>query len=294
MAGAGTIGKEPTGIIRFLQPHEIKVRVQSITKTKKAICLLYTDARVVMDILDEAYGPMNWQRKHKMVGDELYGIIEVWDKDKKEWISKEDVGTESNTEATKGQASDAAKRAAVNWGIARELYTTPLVMVALESGEYTDEGGKIKAPYFSLKVDDIEVNDKREISYLVLKDRKGKVRYSIGKKGTTRPVAADDVGDDDDVSPPAPTVEQPKTRKKKDTPAPNAETPTDEDPQLAEISTWAKVLTKGMTVQEKVAWAKANIEPIIGSINYTGLKDKEKTTALHAKMKELHGALQAA
>lgn len=106
MAGAGTIGKEPTGIIRFLQPHEIKVRVQSITKTKKAICLLYTDARVVMDILDEAYGPMNWQRKHKMVGDELYGIIEVWDKDKKEWISKEDVGTESNTEATKGEASD--------------------------------------------------------------------------------------------------------------------------------------------------------------------------------------------
>lgn len=93
--------------IRLLEPHEIKVRVQQLNDRAMARCLLYTDARVVMDILDETFGPTGWQRKHKMVGDTLYGVIEVWDDSIKQWVSKEDVGTESYTEKVKGESSDA-------------------------------------------------------------------------------------------------------------------------------------------------------------------------------------------
>ncbi|MBO7273338.1 MAG: hypothetical protein J6V22_00635, partial [Clostridia bacterium] len=38
-------------------------------------------------------------------------------------------GTESNTEAQKGEASDSFKRACFNWGIGRELYTSPFIWI---------------------------------------------------------------------------------------------------------------------------------------------------------------------
>ncbi|NOW12590.1 hypothetical protein B0H35_000004 [Clostridium acetobutylicum] len=47
------------------------------------------------------------------------------------WISKQDVGTESNTEKEKGQASDSFKRACFNFGIGRELYTSPFIWIGL-------------------------------------------------------------------------------------------------------------------------------------------------------------------
>ncbi len=40
-----------------------------------------------------------------------------------EWVSKQDVGTESYKEKEKGRASDSFKRACFNIGIGRELYT---------------------------------------------------------------------------------------------------------------------------------------------------------------------------
>lgn len=284
---AKQVNKKPTGVIRLLEPHEIKMRVQSITRNKKAICLLYTDARVVMDILDEAFGPTNWQRKHKMIGDTLYSIVEVWDADKNMWVSKEDVGTESNTEATKGEASDSFKRSAVNWGVARELYTSPMIMVNLENSEYIEEGGRVKAPYFSLKVTDIEVNEKGEVSYLVLKDRNGRVRFQSGKKGATLAALATDDGDDNDNTndgnAPAPKVAtSPKTANKT-----SAKKPSANDKLLDEITENARVITRSMDVQEKVAWAKENIEPIAGSINHVGMTDSAKIKKLSEHLKSL-------
>jgi hypothetical protein len=58
---------------------------------------------------------MNWQRKHTR--DNANCIVEIWDSDKNQWISKEDTGTESYTEKEKGQASDSFKRACFNWGM---------------------------------------------------------------------------------------------------------------------------------------------------------------------------------
>ena len=108
--------------IRLLIPDDIEVRIQS-TNSGGARLLLYKNARVDMSILDETFGAMNWQRTHTR--DNTNCIVSVWDDDKKQWISKEDTGTDSNMEAQKGRASDSFKRACFNWGIGRELYTAP-------------------------------------------------------------------------------------------------------------------------------------------------------------------------
>ena len=124
--------------IRLLSKEDIDVRVaQTNTYNNngqlvvKVSLLLYKDARVDMKVLDELFTPMGWKRTHKLIGDRRCCQVEVGDAEKKEWICKEDVGVESNTEAEKGQASDSFKRACVNWGIGRELYTAPRISIEL-------------------------------------------------------------------------------------------------------------------------------------------------------------------
>lgn len=104
---------------RCLRADEIECRVQQV-KDNGLILLLYKDARCDMIILDETVGAMNWQREHRR--DNANCVVSIWDSEKCQWIRKEDTGTESNTEAEKGLASDSFKRACVNWGIGRELY----------------------------------------------------------------------------------------------------------------------------------------------------------------------------
>lgn len=174
---------------RLLEANEISCRVQSVTKNNGAIILLYKDARVDMNILDGTFGAMNWQREHLEVGGNLHCIIKVWDDDKKQWVAKQDVGTESFTEATKGEASDSFKRAGFNWGIGRELYTAPFIFVQLKDDEWevNDRGKKSTTFRFELSVKEIGYNDNHEINRLVLIDKQGAVRYTLGQK-TAEPV----------------------------------------------------------------------------------------------------------
>ena len=88
-----------------------------------------------MKILDETVGPENWKRSHELINGNLFCNVSIWDEGKKEWVTKQDVGTESYTEKEKGQASDAFKRACFNWGIGRELYTAPFIWI--KSGDVT-------------------------------------------------------------------------------------------------------------------------------------------------------------
>lgn len=173
--------------IRLLGKEDIDVRVaQTNTYNNngqlvvKVNLLLYKDARVDMKVLDELFTPMGWKRTHKLIGDRLYCQVEVWDAEKKEWICKEDVGVESNTEAEKGQASDSFKRACVNWGIGRELYTAPRISIELNDKEYTrDQQGKIRV-WASFSVRSIDYDTKsRTITSLEIQDRFGNVRYSM-------------------------------------------------------------------------------------------------------------------
>lgn len=105
---------------RFLRADEIDCRVAEVKlpengKQGGLSLLLYKDARVDQNILDETVGPMNWQRHHSR--DNANCTVSIWDNEKNQWIEKEDTGTESNTEAEKGLASDSFKRACFNWGM---------------------------------------------------------------------------------------------------------------------------------------------------------------------------------
>ena len=111
---------------RNLKADEIDVRVGQVYDGKCTL-LLYKDARADMDILDEVVHPEKWQRKHYEVKDNMYCSVGIKCGD--EWVWKDDCGTESNTEKEKGEASDSFKRACVNWGIGRELYTAPQIYV---------------------------------------------------------------------------------------------------------------------------------------------------------------------
>ena len=121
---------------RDLTADEIDCRVQSVKETG-LVLLLYKDARVDQNILDETVGAMAWQREHYECKGNLFcrvGILcDVQDSARNplppHWVWKADCGTESNTEAQKGEASDSFKRACFNWGIGRELYTAPFIWI---------------------------------------------------------------------------------------------------------------------------------------------------------------------
>lgn len=172
--------------IRKLKANEIEARVSTITD-KGASLLLYKDARVDQKILDEVFGVYGWQRTHQLIGDRLYCTIELWDDDKKCWVAKQDVGTESNTEKEKGQASDSFKRAGFNVGIGRELYTAPFIWVPADKMEIktkTDYTGKTKN-YTNDKFEVVEIgyNDNGEINKLKIVNEKTKVVvYELGSK----------------------------------------------------------------------------------------------------------------
>lgn len=170
--------------IPLLEKEDIECRVQSVSKNIRgqvgAVLLLYKDARVDMRILDKVFGVGNWQRTHEVINDNLFCNIDIWDEEKKAWIRKQDVGTESNTEKEKGQASDAFKRAGFNVGIGRELYTAPFIYVVLEKTEYTEDTYGGKTTYkcrTKFEVSHIAYNDRREITELVIVDGRGNVRF---------------------------------------------------------------------------------------------------------------------
>ena len=159
--------------IRLLKANEIECRVGSLNKEQTGMSLLlYKDARADMKILDEVFGIDGWEREHQLIDGKLFCTVRIWSEKHNKWISKQDVGTESYSEKEKGQASDSFKRACVNLGIGRELYTAPFIWINFKNG-YN------KNSKFTVK--EIGYNNEREINYLVLVDKDGKVAFKFGK-----------------------------------------------------------------------------------------------------------------
>ena len=84
------------------------------------------------------------------------------------WVWKWDAGAESYTEKEKGEASDSFKRACVNWGIGRELYTAPLIFIRAKT-DPVGNGYRLsdKRDGYGYKVAQIEYEGGR-ISHLVI------------------------------------------------------------------------------------------------------------------------------
>lgn len=178
---------------RLLKASEIDVRVQQIFKAGdkvKARLLLYKDARVDMMLLDEHFGTFGWQREHNFIDGKNYCTVSVKNPDTGEWIKKQDVGVESMTEKTKGESSDAFKRACTCLGIGRELYSAGTIIVELTADEHYASGKKdargneiiylSNFVHFAVKSIDYDATA-RTIEALEIIDQKNRVRYSRGK-----------------------------------------------------------------------------------------------------------------
>ena len=150
--------------IRELRADEIEARVGIVRRTGVSL-LLYKDARCDMNILDEVFGITGWKRHHELINGAFFCTVRIRDENG-EWISKQDVGVESYTEAVKGAASDSFKRACFNIGIGRELYTAPFIWIPSDKVNIVEDNGKLK------------VKDSFHVSYISY-DEKGKVIRSL-------------------------------------------------------------------------------------------------------------------
>lgn len=162
---------------RDLTEKDIEVRVQSV-KQNGLVLLLYKNARVDMNILDETVGAENWQNnfyEHKGILFCSLGINTNYAKETlpDRWVWKDDAGVESNTEAEKGNASDARKRAGFAWGIGRELYTSPFIWIPADKCNINN--GKC---FDRFSVEKIIVEDK-QIKALAIRNDTQKVRAFV-------------------------------------------------------------------------------------------------------------------
>lgn len=142
--------------------------------------LLYKDARCDMARLDKVVGAMGWQRSHSR--ENANCTVSIWDDEKKMWVSKEDTGVASRTEAEKGLASDSFKRACFNWGIGRELYTAPFIWIS-------GDPDKLKWERYTVK--EIGYDENRCINALTIIDKYNRVVFKMGEVEEIEPDAPD-------------------------------------------------------------------------------------------------------
>lgn len=148
---------------RNLRADEIEVRVGEKRNGKMSL-LIYKDARVDANILDETLGQFGWSCQFKEEKGTLFAGIAIKAKDGT-WVWKWDAGAPSNFEKEKGEASDAFKRAAFKWGIGRSLYTAPRISIPESNATH--------------KVSKIDYDANGRICDLQIVDWNGKVVYDM-------------------------------------------------------------------------------------------------------------------
>ena len=164
-------------MFRTLRADEIDCRIAQVKENGLSL-LLYKDARCDQNILDEVVGPFNWKREHTR--DNRNCIVSIKNPENGEWVSKEDTGTESNTEKEKGLASDSFKRACFNWGIGRELYTAPFIWISNKDCNLKEYRGKL-ACYDRFTVKGIGYTDGVITGLEIKNQATGKVCYKWGE-----------------------------------------------------------------------------------------------------------------
>lgn len=152
--------------LRKLRADEIEIRKAQV-KDDKARYLLYMNSRCATDLLDEWVGKENWTMSFYEAAGLLFCKIQVWDAENQRWIERSDTGSESNIEKEKGKVSDCIKRTVSRFGWS-ELYSTPSIWLPDRNDYY---------------VSDIEINDERKITHLVISSSNGvALDWKFGQK----------------------------------------------------------------------------------------------------------------
>lgn len=167
---------------RALRAEEIECRVGTVSQSGKGLSLLlYKDARVDQNILDETVGAENWQCDYYEQKGTLFckvGIDVNRGDGLHEWVWKADAGAPSNMEAAKGEASDAFKRACFRWGIGRELYTAPFVWIPSKKCDIKQGNNGRYTCYDRFKVAKVAIEDGRIKGVRIINEQTGAIVYS--------------------------------------------------------------------------------------------------------------------
>jgi len=168
---------------RLLKADEIECRAQQV-KENGLVLLLYKTARTDAQLLDETFGPFNWQCDYKVIDGSLYCGIGIRKEGSSDWIWKWNCGSESNMEAEKGRASDALKRSGFTLGLGTELYSAPFIFIPSSKANIYKKTIKGEEKYFCN--DDFEVAsigyDKNEKICQLTITVKGQVVWSFGQE----------------------------------------------------------------------------------------------------------------
>lgn len=161
-------------LFRNLQKDEIEVRRGRNVGQDKVELLLYKTARTDMNLLDETFGCFGWAVQYKEEKGILFCGLGIQDPESKVWVWRWNAGAEGNFEAEKSVASDSMKRAGFLFGIGRELYTAPRIVIKPEN-QWTQ--------YYVRK---IGYDEKDRINDLVIIDERGKVVYDMNGRADRR------------------------------------------------------------------------------------------------------------
>lgn len=134
-------------------PEDLEWRLQTTNKEKtRGLAIPYVTNRAIQNRLDDVVGPDHWYNEYKPwhrfttkvrsernpsefeekeIISQLCGIA-IYFEDRKEWVVKWDGAEDTDIEQVKGGLSDSMKRAAVQWGIGRVLYSMNTVWVDIE------------------------------------------------------------------------------------------------------------------------------------------------------------------
>lgn len=161
----------------LLTAKEIECRISTVS-ARGLTLLLYKTARTDYAMLDKKFGMFGWQNEYEIIDGKMYCCISVKNPQTGEWVSKWNCGTESFTEAEKGQASDAMKRAGFCWGIGTELYSAPFIWIPAELCEISkNEKGKYVCSD-KFYVTQIAYDGNEDISELQIKNNRGSVVFT--------------------------------------------------------------------------------------------------------------------
>jgi len=177
-------------IFRTLTAEEIECRIAQVVQPKKdnngnlkgggVSVLLYKTARTDVELLNETFGPEYWENDFKLIDGVLFGGLGIdynQTGNRVDFIWKWDAGTESYTEAEKGRASDAFKRAGFKHGIGIELYSSPFIWIPATKLKKLD-GAKCKDRF---TVSSIGYSANRKINHLIITNQSGEIVFEMGE-----------------------------------------------------------------------------------------------------------------